>query len=372
MDKIGLNKEKKVELQFAAIDRIMQTNILSNEEKEIVGRDYIEWGEKNKYPNYLYGLYNDCATLQSIINGLSDYTMGSGIVVNHSKFNVEVNKNGETMSDLLQKVIMDYLIFGGFAIQVIRNALGEINELYWVDFLKLRSSKKNDVLYYSDDWSKSYGRVKTIVYPKYQSGDKNATSIFYYKGNKTRGTYPIPIWNAAVKYCEIEKIVAEYHLNEINNNFLSSKIVNFNSGVPNDEVKEEIEKTFVEKFTGYQNAGRVMLSFNPSKDNEASVTSLGEDGFADRYTNLTQRSREQIFVAFRTQPILFGLQKENNGFSKDEYLQAFALCNRTIVQPLQKVLIDTIEKIIGKDTISITPFEVDVVEDSTNDAQTVA
>jgi capsid portal protein len=298
--------------------------------------------------------------LQSVINGISDYVIGKNVITNNIKFNDKVNKDGETLSDILQRLVIDYLIFGGFAIQVIRNALGNVNELYWVDFSKLRTTKKNDIIYFSEDWTKSYGRVKVVSYPRFRAEDvKNATSIYYFKGNKTRGTYPTPLWNAAIKYCEIEKIVADYHLNELNNNFLSSKIVNFNSGVPADELKEEIEKTFTEKFTGYQNAGRVLLSFNNSKDNEASVTSLGEDGYAERYTNLVKRSREQIFVAFRAIPCLFGLPTENSGFNREEFTQAYNLLNETMVEPIQKIFIKTFKKILGEETeITITPLDV--------------
>jgi hypothetical protein len=46
------------------------------------------------------------------------------------------------------------MIFGGFAIQVIRNMAGGIAELYYIDFMKLRSDEKNEVFYYADDWSK--------------------------------------------------------------------------------------------------------------------------------------------------------------------------------------------------------------------------
>ena len=363
---------KKNNLAFAALNPYVTTNTVENVEKEISGKDFIAWGTDNRYPNYLFSLYEDCATLQSIINGTTDFVCGNDISCNLPRFEKTVNKNGETISDIIQRISTDYLIFGGFALQVIRNSLGEITELYWVDFTKIRSDKKNEVFFYSDEWDKSYGRVKYIIYPKFNQDDSNPTSIFYYKGNKTRGTYPTPLYNAAVTSCELEKKINEFHINEISNNFLTSKIINFNSGIPDDDLKNEIERNLNEKFAGSENAGRILISFNANKDSETTVTDIPVDDFAERYDALQARCREQIFLAFRAQPIIFGLQKENNGFSQDEYLQAFALYNRTVVQPIQQIIIKSFDKIIGfEGSLTIVPFSIEVTKDTLIDESTV-
>lgn len=350
---------------LAAIDKYTETNIVDNLEKKINGKDFISWGSDNKYPNFLWGLYNTCSTLQTIINGTGDYVCGDDIVCNVSGFTSTVNKKGETMSDIIQKIAIDYLVFGSFAVQVIRNINGGVAEIYWLDINKLRSDEKNEVFYYSEDWNKSYGRVKTLIYPKFKQGDSNPTSIFYFKGNKSRGVYGMPIWAAAVKNAQIENNITDFHLNEIENNFMTSKLISFNNGQPSDEQKEEIERNLNEKFAGAKNAARVMISFSDSKENAPEVISLSTDDFAERYASLEKRNKEQIFIAFRAQPIIFGLQKENNGFSQDEYLQSFALFNRTMVKPIQNIIINSFDKIFSeKNSVVIKPFSIEVADDS--------
>ena len=351
---------KKNNLAFAALNPYVTTNTVENVEKEISGVDFTAWGTDNQYPDYLFSLYTECTTLQSIINGTTDFACGNDITCNVQSFSKVVNKNDETISDIIQKIVSDYIIFGGFAIQVIRNANGEISELYWVDFTKIRSDKKNEVFFYSEDWCKSYGRVKYIKYPKFNPDDSNASSIFYYKGNKTRGTYPVPLYNAAITSCELEKKINEFHLNEISNNFLTSKIINFNSGIPDDDLKNEIERNINEKFSGSENAGRLLISFNANKDSETTITDIPMDDFADRYEALHKRSREQIFTAFRATPNLFGLMTETTGFNEQEFAEAFKLYNRTVVKPIQKVIVDAFDKIFGVDgSITITPFNLE-------------
>lgn len=360
----NIEKSKNI-VALSAINPFLSTNLVENIEKEISGKDFISWGNDNRYPNYLFSLYSDCATLQSIINGTGDFVVGNDIKCNVSKFSKQINKKGDTIIDLISRISIDYLIFGGFAIQVIKDYNNQISELYWLDFSKLRCDKKNEVFFYSEDWNKSVGRVKTIKYPKFSPNDKNATSIFYFKGNKTRSTYPTPIYNASIIACELEKKINKFHLNEISNNFLTSKIINFNNGQPDSYIQEEIEKNINEKFSGAENTGRILISFNQNKDSATTIENLGTDDFADRYNALAKRMREQIFVAFRTCPIVFGLQKENNGFSQDEYLQAFVLYNRTMVQPIQNIIINTLDKIFGvENSITITPFSIEVVDNT--------
>lgn len=356
-------EENSVKYAFAALNPYIQHNKVLNVEKQAQGKDFIIWGEDNRYPDFLYSLYESCATLQSVINGTVDFICGDKIKCIKSN----INGKGETIEDVYRKVAYDLIIFGGFALQVIRNAFGVVTEVYWVDINKLRSDEKNEVFFYSEDWSKSIGRVKYLVYPKFNPNDANTVSIFYYKSEKSRKTYPSPIYNAAIDACEIERKINDFHLNEISNNFTTSKIINFNNGTPDDITKNEIEKSLNEKFTGSENAGRLLVSFNENKDSETTVTSLSEDGFADRYAALSKRVVSQIFTAFRATPNLFGLPTETTGFSEQEYNEAFKLYNRTTVRPLQKKINDAFDYVYGVEgCIAITPYSLE-----NNDEKTV-
>ena len=351
--------DNKINLFLAAIDPYIQSNSVENTEKKISGKDFISWGDNNGYPQFLWQLYSDCTTLQTIINGTSDYVVGDDVVCNISGFDKTINKQGDTIKDIVQRISVDYILFGAFAVQVIRNLNGGIAEVYWVDINKLRSDEKNEVFFYSEDWAKSFGRVKYLVYPKFNPNDLNASSIFYFKGNKTRSVYGTPMWSAAVRNAMIENCITEFHLNEINNNFMSSRLISFNNGQPSDEMKLEIERNLSDKFSGTGNVGRTMISFADSRDNAPEVINLATDNFADRYNSLATRNREQIFTAFRATPTLFGIVTESNGFSTSEYSDTFKLFNKTVVAPIQKAIVDCFDKIFGvENSITIQPFTI--------------
>ena len=356
--------ENQTKYAFASINPHIQHTRVENVEKQMNGKDFICWGEDNRYPDYLYGLYENCTTLQSVINGTADFICGDEVQMYNGA--VEINKKGETIDDILRKIAVDYLIYGGFALQIIKNVFGQVVEIYFIDVNKLRSDEKNEIFFYSDDWSKSLGRVKTIAYPKYNKDDENPTSIFYYKTAKSRKVYPTPVYNAAIDSAEIERKINQFHLNEITNNFLTSKVVNFNNGVPEPDAQDEIERKINEKFSGSENAGRILIAFNDNKDSAVTIENLGEDGFADRYDALSKRVESQIFTAFRATPNLFGLPTATTGFNEQEYESSFKLYNRTCVKPAQKAIIDVFDKIYGvKGSIVIKPFSLENNEDKT-------
>ena len=351
--------ENKISVAFASIDKTIEQLIPTPTEGEGV-RNYITWGRDNNYPQYLYGLFSDVSTLKTIIMGTADYVCGNEVKCAKKGFEIEINKKGDTIRELVNLLARDYLIYGGYAFQVIRNRIGEIAELYYVDFRCLRSSKKNDLFYYSEEYGKKYARTsKTIVYPKFVAEAKDIpTSIVYVSNDKSK-TYPTPRYSGALKACEIERLIDEYHLSSLENGFAGSYIFNFNNGVPDDEQKAEIEKSVNEKFAGASNAGRILLNFANGIQNALKVEKLDTVDFGAKYEATAKRAREQIFVSFQAVPALFGLMTESKGFSTEEFEQAFRLYNRTCVRPLQQIIVETFKKVFGGGFVEITPFAID-------------
>ena len=300
------------------------------EAKEVVrsGFDYVSWGMDNKFPQNLYEMYSNSAILQSVINGTADYVFGGGII---STFDV-VNSNFETLEDIVKKCVFDYLIFGGFAIQLMYKG-GKVEEMYWLDFQKCRKSDNEKKVFYSDDWGK-YAK-KALEYDAWKPGTNKGTCIYYYKGHKTRGIYPVPMYVGALKSVKISNEISNFHLNNIVKGFASNAIISFNNGEPDEDTKARIERDIKEKFCGTENAGSFLLLFNESKENACEIAKIQDDNFDKKYEALSKSVKEDIFIAFRATPTLFGLPNENNGFSKQEYLESFELYNKTVVIPIQ-------------------------------------
>ena len=366
------NNSRRTAFSFAAIDSYLETNIVSPVEKVLAGRDMVEWGTRNAYPDYLLDLYNNVPTLRSIINGNIDYVAGDDVTImplQEEFTNQEMNMRGDTIREQVKDIAKDFEIYGGFALQVIRNLAGEVAEVYYIDMRDLRTNKEGDVFYYSEKWGKS-SRTDMVVYPAFlpkleweklsdEERNRHASSILFVKNVHTQ-VYPAPLYAASVKACEIERLIDEFHLSDINNHFVSSAIINFNNGDPGQEIKSEIEKGFNEKFCGASNGGRVAFSWNPNKESATDIVEFKMEDFGERYKALSQHSRTQIFTSFRAIPLLFGLTSEaNTGFSTEEFEQSFKLYNRTQIQPVQRMICDAYDKIYGqRGVLTIRPFSI--------------
>ena len=365
------NSEKR-HVSFAAIDQYVETNIVLPTEK-VTNRDFVEWGKGNNYPGYLLDLYNNVTTLRSIINGNIDFVTGDDVTIlplGDRFADGIMNTRGDLITDIVRDLAKDYNLYGGFALQIIRDHNGDVAEIYYIDMRFIRSNKENDVFYYNEHWEKG-GRKDVIIYPKFlrnldwtslsdEERNRHASSILFVKNVHTQ-VYPAPMYAASVLSCEIEKAISQYHWNSLNNNFCPDIIINFNNGDPGDEIKEEIVSDLEEKFSGYQNGKRFMVSFNKDRLSAVTIDAIKTDDFSERYKALEESCRRQIFAAFRAQPLLFGLNMDvSTGFSTDEFEQSFKLYNRTQIRPAQRLIADAFDRIYGsKGVLTIKPFSLE-------------
>ena len=374
-----MTENKRLNVALAAIDPYIQQNIVLPKETLLRGKDMVEWGTRNQYPEYLHSLYMNTPTLQSIINGTVDFITGNEItILPLVEGRMGMNKRGDTIREQVHDIAHDLEKIGGFALEVIRDLTGKPVETYFCDMRYLRSNKENTVFYYSEKWAKP-GIKKVLIRPAFypftpeewraltpEERDRHAASILFMKNVRTQ-TYPAPVYGSAVRACEIERGIADYHLNALENSFTSSLIINFNNGQPTDQEKEEIERDINEKFSGHSNAGRILLSWNPDKTNATTITEPKVADFGARYDALAKYARQAQFTAFRANPNLFGIPTENLGFSQEEYDGAFKLYNRTVVRPAQQLIIEAYERIYGHaGVLTIQPFSLDGTTTETN------
>lgn len=360
--------DRKVSVSFAALDPWLETNIVLPVENETRTGGMVYWGAGNRYPEYLWELYSQVPTLQSVIDGIVDYVSGDSVELvpfSDALAAGTVNRRGDTIRDQVRDLAGDLGIYGGFALQVIRDREGRPAEIYWLDMRYVRTDKEATRFWYSEKWGRC-GRGAVAVYPAYRPGldwgrlsdaekAEHASSVLYVRGSRRR-TYPAPRYGSAVKACEMERQIDNFHINSLANGFYGSFIVNFNNGVPTDEIKEQIERDFTEKFAGADNAGRIMFSWNRDMTNRTTMEVPKVEDFGERYNALAQRARQEIFTAFRANPNLFGIPTEGNGFANEQYEESFRLFNKTTVMPMQDTIAEAYARILGEGALTITPM----------------
>ena len=347
---------RRIPVSFMAIDSYVETHIVAPTETIARGTDgRYRWGQEDKYPAYLMGLYDDCTTLRSVIDGCVDFIAGDDVIFEGVR-DRKMNGDGENIVDVVRQAAFNLKLYGGFALEIIRAVGGGIAEIRCLDLKNIRTNKKNDVFWYSEKWGSARCDYEEI--PLFMAEEDQKRSLLFVKMGRS-GIYPAPCFAAAVKACEIERNIDDFHLSNMQNGFTASAVVSFNNGPAEDQQEEEIEKNFNEKFSGHSNAGRIIFAWASDKDHAVTVEQLKAENFGEQYEALAKRSRQAIFTAFRANPTLFGIPTESLGFSSEEYEAAFKLFNRTQVRPCQKLIADAFAKIYGSAVLQIVPFTLD-------------
>lgn len=329
--------------------------------KEVKGKEYIYYGERNDYPNYLLRIYNNSAKHNAIVTGKVDYICGNGWTVKAEDemqkakaFGIidRVNSKEESLNELTNKLVTDLTIFGGYYLQVIwTKATGEIAELYHVDYYKVRTNADNSLFFVSDNWIKNDNvnpRPDFETYPAFDPNNTTGSQILYFKEYRAGvNTYSLPDYRGAISYIELDISIGEYHLNTINNGMFSSKLINLNGGKVSQEEEDRIERQFQTKFSGSKNAGKFMLAFNDSKENEPSIIDLSGTELDKHFDLLNLTVQTEIFSGHKiTSPMLFGIKTEGQLGGRSEMREAYQLFQNTYVNAKQRAMEETINYLL--------------------------
>lgn len=375
MSKTDNAQGRRSPVTFAAIDSYVERNIIAPTERTFSGQDRVQWGPGDRYPAYILDLFETTPTLNSVIRGCVDFVAGDEVRFRGNAA-AKMNRLGQTPQQIVRALALSVERLGGIAINVIRDQKGAPLEIYCYDVSTIRSNKDNTAFWYSERWGKSNANPVQMaafmpgVEKKWKSMDEAArkahASTLYFHKDDDMHTYPSPVYASAVKACETERCIDDYHLNSIDNGFAGSAIVNFNNGVADAEIQDEVERNFNEKFSGHSNGGRVVFSWNPNKESQTTIIPIKTEDFGERYQALAKHCRQQIYTAFRANPNLFGIPTESLGFSSEEYESAFRLFNRTHVRPIQRMIADAFDYIYGDSgVLEIVPFTLDGAGEAT-------
>lgn len=322
--------------------------------KEEASKDWVIYGTdapwRNRYPDYLLHLFNRSAKHYAIINGKVDYIVGNGwsvdgtglTTVNLARLQKFINEPNpdETLNEILAKVAVDLEIFGGFALEIIPDKKGGMAEIRHAEFAKYRVSKDGKQFFYSSDWSKNPPKdLETI--PAFDWTEKaKGKQLLYVKAYHPQSDwYPLPPYLGAVPYIEIDYEIANFHLSSVKNGFVAGTMINFFNGQPTEEEQQAIEDKITEKFCGTDNANKILLNFNDSKEQSAEILRMDGNDFDKRFDILNDTVRTEIFTGHRiVDPALFGIQSDGIFTNRNQIRDSYELFKNTYVNGRQRFI----------------------------------
>lgn len=354
---------------------IKVVNLSGYQSPEIVeqyNKDWVLYLSGDDGQDYFDGLiekYLGSPTNARCINGISDMIYGRGLEATDSREKPEMYAKMKLLlhASCMRKLVNDYKLLGQGALQVVYNKQKTaITKVMHFPMETLRAEKAKDgkikAYYYHPKWSEIKPSDNPKRIPTFGNGAKSEPiELYIFKPYKPGFYYYAPVdYNGCLQYAELEEEVANYHINNIQNGLQPSLLVNFNNGVPNEETQELIERKIYDKFSGSSNAGKFILTFNESSEDQATIEPIHLPDAHAQYQFLADESREKIMLGHGiVSPILLGI-KDNTGFGNnaEELRTASILMDNIVIRPFQQAIIDGLNDILSFNGIFLNLYFV--------------
>jgi hypothetical protein len=322
--------------------------------------DFITYGTNNDFPQGLIEAWLQSPTHNAITNGIAQMIAGDNITFDQPIADVEnwakkVNTKGETLGELIHKTALDLYLHGYFGWQVVWNtARTKIVSIYHTPAEQIRSGKADDVgkikeYFISYDWTQ--WRKKKFEPKRVKAFDLTDRSegkqmIFVKQYRPSQYYYSTPSYIGGMNWILMDNRVGEFHLNNIENGFFPSSVVQFFNGEPPQEEKRKIEMGFMGKFTG-KSSSKIVFIYNNGVEEKVAFDTHEPANIDKRFRDLMPEISKNIMISHRVpSPLLFGIRDAGGlGNNAEELESSSLLMNKLVVVPYQKMILEALAKI---------------------------
>ena len=304
---------------------------------------YISYGEDNLFPDYLISLMNRSAKHNAIVKRKAMMIGGNGWDLTNldgiaAQF-VANAYNDMNLNEIVFRTSYDLELFGAFALEIIyskdRSKIAEIN---YIPANKVRLSEDYKHVYFSNDWS-NLKKFAPIKYPCYDPKNPVGSQILYVKEYRPGSEYyGQPEYLSCINWIALEWEISTFHLNQVQNGFMPSMIINFTTGVPSDDEMKDVIRQLKSDYQGAQGE-TVMFLFSDGQDQLAQITPIQLNNSDERFVLLNKEITGGILTGHSvTNPGLFGISQEGELGQKNIILESLEIFQGMYVDPKQQMI----------------------------------
>lgn len=312
------------------------------------------FGNDNLYPQNVADIVNASGTAKLCLSRYEKFVEGYG-------FNDEalsawrVNRDGATMDDLLKSVSGDLTRFGGLALHVNYNVLGQVTEVNHLPFEQCRLEETDDAGVVShilahEDWRGERTRngkrlmvteSNIVRFPVFNPDPavvarqmESCGGVESYKGQVLwlsmdgKYQYPIPIYDAVITEISTDEGLGNIKYRNVRNNFLVSCMLVTKKGLPRvDDSGAEVEQKMISdedlrQFQGDTRGSKIMVVELENDEDEPKVVPFPTRNFDKEFTATEESVVERIYSQFH-QELFYSIRIGKLGFSGDVMRDAY-------------------------------------------------
>lgn len=372
-------------------DSLTSYMLQSNFEKQLEGapicrnsnRGWVNWGQKNDYPQKLSELYFNSIVNKSCVDFIVTSIIGEGI--DYEKMNANqselVPNYQQTWDELLRCLSLDMVLYGEFAFQIIKNKDGKTYSYYHQPVSNVRCSPRDDdgnitSYWICKDWT-STGKYPPIEIPRFGFQDDDVIEsgkpyLFVYESyNPDLEYYSTPKYVGGIKAIQTELELIRYDLRAVKNNFSANGFLVL-PRVESEEERRDLLYNIKNSFVGADNANSLVVTFSNGDENDSNVAKFvkidKDSNNVNLFSESNARNIDRIVTAHRIpSKALIGMPTDSASLGGDgnQLNVAWNLFNKTVASEFRNVIIGTINKMLklnGIDTeVILKPLDFNLV-----------
>jgi hypothetical protein len=324
----------------------------------------------NAFPNELMDLYrNGAAAHARFIDMKRAMLVGNGLepvdkdnemlleFINHR------NEVGDNLNDILDKMAFSIALFEGTYLQLVYNGLGQVVDVYFNDFMRVRASQDN-IYGQVEKWflSRWWGMVfnqrmrrgpvnrpeSTVANfnPRNWKNDegRQLMQIKKYAGNNV---YPVPSYTTVIPYIKLAYAIGTFELNRALQGFMPTTLM-YISGMPDPQEQDDFINNFNANYLGVQ-AQKVVFMFGQDTDSVPKIQRFDSGEKESVMETLVDICNEQISIAHCGSVEMTGMQVQGSsslGGDVNKLSVNRALFIDNYVKPMQKIICDAFNRIL--------------------------
>lgn len=333
-------------------------------------RGWINWGYKNDYPLQLSSLYYNSPTHQSCVDFAVSAIVGEGVDYDKMELSNQeevVPNYTETWDELLEKISLDYILYGAYAIQIIKNKDDKTYSFYHQAIGDVRCSPKDEdgiitSYWISSDWTNlvKYPAIEVPAFGFQEDEKLSQGKTYLYVSTDYSPDleyYQMPKYASALKAIQSEIELQRYDLRSIMNNFSASGILSMNR-IDDEEEKKMVLDNIEAMFQGSDNANSLMITFkNNGEDNPVTFTKIDKDiTNVNLFSENNDRNINRILSSHRIpskQLIGYDADSAMLGGEGNLLNVAYNLYNKTVADKNRKKIVGVINKMFRLNGIDV-------------------
>lgn len=367
-EQVAVTPQVRGREEFGSMSFTMETDLPVI--KEVRGKDWVEYGYDNLYPQYLQKLFNTSPTHQAIVKTKSLMIVGDGYTIEDShldeKAKMQVQQLINQVNKQMYETTLDQQIYGAFAYEVIWSLdFKRIIKVNRVDPATLRSGKFSENFvekwYYSRDWTNRHEDIKEIYSFEEADGENFRQLLYVPCQTVSNEYYGEPSYMASIDWINLEASTGLYYKSLIENGFNPSILVKFYRKPKNKEERDAIVNGLKKSYSGVKNSGKAMVVFSDGKELAPDIDPINAQNVDKQFTVIADQITTKILTGGRvTTPELFGIAVPGQLGTGDFGVKVSSF-NAFVVRPEQRVIENTVNRILlanGFDVkYKITPLE---------------